>query len=67
MKAAVKIDEVQVQEMDLTISLTMSVSGWRQLMAAAPASYPSWKFAACVAKALVLVSQATDSTFEVEP
>jgi hypothetical protein len=59
MHSRVKISD-KVEDLDVTISLTMTLAQWRQLMRQLPASWPSWKVAELIAKSVGEITTATD-------
>lgn len=63
MNVRAKIDDLQVENMELTISFTMPVKYWRELMRQQSSAYPAWQLSSHIAKALGHLSRATDATF----
>lgn len=68
MKATVKIDDNQIQKMDLSITVTMSVQDWRELMRQTPENgWPGWAFGNAIATALGHLKNSTDTVLEIKP
>lgn len=62
-KVRAVIDTKQIDGMDLTISLTMTVNEWRQVRAAMPDGWPGWEVAQRIDRALKYVETATQVNF----
>lgn len=64
MRAVAKINEAQVQNMDLEISFRMTVAEWRKLMEQMPhREWPSSDLGRHIAAVLGHVTKATNATF----
>ena len=48
--------------LDATLSVTMKVSEWRQLMRQMPTGWPSWKFSAAIADMIAEANRRFDLT-----
>jgi len=60
-----QIGSSQVDEMNLSLTLTMKVKEWRELMRQTDAhKWPSWQFGNAISEMLGHVVNSTDATFE---
>lgn len=62
-RAKYKIDDKQIENMDMTITLTMTVKNWRDLMRIIPTTYPGWDVSRTIADALGDLTRATERTY----
>lgn len=67
MKASLQIDEKQIDDMDLEISMTMRVSEWRDMMRQLPKEWPSWRVSSLISHALGHIRQATETRLDLQP
>lgn len=59
-RAKYKIDDKQIDAMDLTITLTMSVADWRSLMREQNHTWPACDVGRAIATALGEITKATE-------
>jgi cell division protein FtsI/penicillin-binding protein 2 len=62
MKTVAKIDDGQIEQMELTISVTMTVEEWRNVMRDLSQKYPMGKLAQHIAGMLGHVSKMSSAT-----
>lgn len=63
MRAVAKIDNAQVEKMDLEITFRATVEEWREIMRQAKDDWPSWQLGRCISGVLGHVSRSTNATF----
>jgi hypothetical protein len=59
MHARVKISD-KVADLDVTISLTMKLSEWRDVMCQMPKAYPAWRVGELIGESIGKITKATD-------
>jgi hypothetical protein len=62
-RAKYKIDDAQIDAMDMSITLTMTVKDWRELMRLIPTTYPGWDVSRTISDALGDLSRATSRSY----
>lgn len=64
-RAAYKIDDKQIGEMDLTISISMKVSEWRAMRSTMGTTWPCYDVMHAIDQALSQIGNATDKRFTI--
>lgn len=62
-RAKYEIDDVQVSQMQMTISITMTVSEWRTIADECGTKYPGPSFSIAIRDALSNVNKAVSNSF----
>ena len=62
-RAVAKIDDEQIANMDLDITIRMKVSEWRTLVRQMDTKWPSWEIGRYISSVLGHVTRSTEVTF----